>query len=101
MSQLEFRDDNAIRPAIAFRLDRPGLDGAALDALNRRFLDLILRDRTTFLTATRVGGRFVIRISILNFRTHREHVSDAIEAIRRAAGELGAEASTGSASNGV
>jgi len=79
---------------LAFRLDRPELDGEALDNLNRRLLDLILRDRTTFLTATRVGDRFVIRISILNFRTHREHVADAVEAIRRAVLELADERST-------
>jgi hypothetical protein len=40
------------------------------------------------LTPTRIAGRFVIRICILNFRTHREHVEDCVAAIREAAAEL-------------
>ena len=74
---------------LAFRLLRPDLSAERQDELNRRFLEAIHRDRKVLLTPTRIGGRYVIRISILNFRTHREHVQDCVEAIRRAAAELG------------
>jgi aromatic-L-amino-acid decarboxylase len=73
---------------LAFRLRRPDLPGERQDELNRRFLELIHRDRKVLLTPTRIGGRFVIRICILNFRTHREHVEDCVAAIREAAAEL-------------
>jgi aromatic-L-amino-acid decarboxylase len=74
---------------LAFRLHRPDLDGDGQDDLNRRLLDAIHRERKVFLTPTRVGGRFVIRISILSFRTHRDHVEECVEAIRRAVAEIG------------
>jgi aromatic-L-amino-acid decarboxylase len=73
---------------LAFRLRRPDLAGAQQDQLNQRFLERIHRERKVLLTPTRLAGRFVIRISILNFRTHREHVEDCVEAIRSAAAEL-------------
>jgi aromatic-L-amino-acid/L-tryptophan decarboxylase len=73
---------------LAFRLRGDDPDGARQDARNRRLLELIHRERKVLLTPTRIGGRFVIRICILNFRTHREHVEDCVQAIRRAVADL-------------
>jgi hypothetical protein len=42
------------------------------------------------LTSTRVGGRFVLRIAVLSFRTHAVHVGHAIDDIRAALREMGA-----------
>ncbi|MFS8103055.1 aminotransferase class V-fold PLP-dependent enzyme [Lentzea alba] len=36
-----------------------------------------------FLSSTRLGGRFTLRICVLSHRTHREHVDEVIELIRR------------------
>ncbi|SFQ96304.1 aromatic-L-amino-acid decarboxylase [Lentzea waywayandensis] len=36
-----------------------------------------------FLSSTRLGGRFTLRICVLSHRTHREHVDEVIELVRR------------------
>jgi aromatic-L-amino-acid/L-tryptophan decarboxylase len=71
---------------VVFRLTRPGLDDDELNALNRDFLERINRRRRVFLTATTLSGnRFVLRICVLSFRTHRERMEMAIEDVRAAA----------------
>ena len=87
--QLERLDDMEIvaRPQlsiVAFRLAPAGLDLEATNRLNRDFLDRINAPRRVFLTATNVGGRFVLRICVLSFRTHRERMEMALEDIRTA-----------------
>jgi len=69
----------------AFRLHRPGHTDQALDTLNHEFLDRILAEQRVWLSGTVVAGRFVLRICVLSFRTHREHVDEAIACIARAA----------------
>ncbi len=66
---------------VAFRLAVPGLDAAATDRLNRDFLDRINARRRVFLTATTAGGRFVLRICVLSFRTHRDRMEQCLEDI--------------------
>jgi len=73
---------------LAFRLVRSGLEGPALDDLNRRFLDRINARRRVYLTGTMVHGRFVLRICVLSFRTHRDRMEAALEDIRAAAAEV-------------
>jgi len=66
----------------AFRQVRPGLDGPALDRLNVELLKRINGRKRVFLTGTRLGGRFALRVCVLSFRTHRERVAMAVEDIR-------------------
>jgi aromatic-L-amino-acid decarboxylase len=73
---------------VAFRLRPPGTGDAALDELNRAFLEGINSRRRVYLTATRLSGRLAIRICVLSFRTHRDRMDQALEDIRAAAGEL-------------
>lgn len=73
---------------VAFRAVRPGLDEAALDALNARVLERTNARRRVHLTATRLGGRFAIRICVLSFRTHLDRVRMAIEDVRAAIAEV-------------
>jgi aromatic-L-amino-acid/L-tryptophan decarboxylase len=73
---------------VAFRLRRPGLDGAGLDALNRDLLDRVNARKRVYLTGTLLRGRFAIRICVLSFRTHRDRIEMALEDIRAAAAEL-------------
>jgi aromatic-L-amino-acid decarboxylase len=75
---------------LAFRLAAPGLigDDDEQDDLNRRLLDAIHRRRRVFLSGARLQGRFALRISVLSFRTHRQHAERAIEDIRAAVAEV-------------
>jgi aromatic-L-amino-acid decarboxylase len=67
---------------LAFRLVRPGLDEAALDALNRALLDRITAKKRVMLTPAIVDGHFVIRIAIVSHRTHHDRVAMALDDIR-------------------
>ena len=67
---------------VAFRLSRPGLDGAALDALNRDLLARVNARKRIYLTGTLLRGRFAIRICVLSFRTHRDRIEMGLEDIR-------------------
>lgn len=73
---------------VAFRF-RPKV--ADEDAWNARLLRRVNAGRRVYLSSTTVGGRFVLRICVLSFRTHGRHVATAVEEIRRAAREEGSE----------
>ena len=73
---------------LAFRLVPPGLDGGAIDQLNRDLLRRINHRQRVFLTATTLEGRFVIRICVLSFRTHLDRMRQALEDIREAVSEV-------------
>jgi aromatic-L-amino-acid decarboxylase len=72
----------------AFRLVRPGLDPLALDALNRNFLAAVNARQRAYLSGTVVGGRFVLRICVLSFRTHRDRMEEVVKDLREVAAEL-------------
>jgi aromatic-L-amino-acid decarboxylase len=72
---------------LAFRVVRPGLDEAALDALNRRVMEAVNARKRVYLTHTLARGRFLIRICVLSFRTHLDRMEMAIEDIRAAISE--------------
>ncbi len=73
---------------LAFRLVRPGRTEAELDALNRALLDRINARQRVLLSGTTLGERFVIRMCILSFRTHRERVDEAVTIVREVVREL-------------
>jgi aromatic-L-amino-acid decarboxylase len=73
---------------VAFRLIDRDLSTDALNALNRCLLDRINARKRVYLTSTTLGGRFVIRICVLSFRTHHERLQAAIEDIRSAIAEV-------------
>lgn len=73
---------------LAFRLAPEGVEGEALDGLNRRFLERINARQRVFLSATTLRGRFTLRICVLSFRTHRERMVQGMEDVRSAAREL-------------
>lgn len=72
---------------VAFRLDLPGLNGTALDAINQRVLDGVNRRKRVLLTGTVLDGRFTLRICVLAFRTHRERLEKCLEDLRAAVAE--------------
>jgi aromatic-L-amino-acid/L-tryptophan decarboxylase len=58
------------------------------EEFNRRLLERINASRRVFLSSTMVGDRFVLRVCIVSFRTHRDRVEEAIDIIRKAAADL-------------
>jgi aromatic-L-amino-acid decarboxylase len=67
---------------VAFRLRRPGLDEAELTLLNQQLRDRINARQHVFLTPTMLGGRYVIRICVLSFRTHLDRLQQCLQDIR-------------------
>ena len=73
---------------VAFRLSSPDSDIEAENRLNRLLLEKVNMRKRVYLTATMLRGRFVLRICVLSFRTHRDRVHACIEDIRAAVREL-------------
>ena len=44
--------------------------------------------RRVFLSSTRIGGRYALRICVLSFRTHEDRVRDAARALQEEARAL-------------
>ncbi|MGE0679573.1 MAG: aspartate aminotransferase family protein [Candidatus Binatia bacterium] len=72
---------------VAFRLSRPGFDRETLNQLNRALLQRINAKKRVYLSGTLLGDRFVLRLCVLSFRTHRDRMQMAIEDIREAVKE--------------
>lgn len=64
-------------------------DEAAIDRHNAGLLDAINRRQRVMLTPTVLSGRFVLRICVLSFRTHRDRIEAGLADIRAAIAELG------------
>ena len=75
---------------VCFRWDPAGrgLDDAALDARNAAIMDAVNATGEVFLSHTRLGGRFTIRVAVGNLRTEERHVARAWELLRAAATDL-------------
>ncbi len=59
-----------------------------VEAFNRKLLAYIVKSKKLFLSSTLLHGKFVIRVCILSFRTHKAEVEEAFEIIKRAAKKL-------------
>lgn len=73
---------------LALRVARPGETEERLDELTRELQRGVNRRNRVHLTGTRFGGRYVLRVCVLSFRTHRERVETALEDLRSALAEL-------------
>jgi glutamate/tyrosine decarboxylase-like PLP-dependent enzyme len=73
---------------VAFRYRPPSGD---IDAFNRHLLQRLQEEGRIFLSGTRIDGADWLRCAILSFRTHLEHVDEAIEVLGRLAAALEAE----------
>ena len=73
---------------VCFRHRRPGASDPELDQLNQRLLERVNASRRVFLTHTRLGGRFVLRLVVAQRTTGREHVEEAWRLLRAAAAEI-------------
>ena len=72
---------------VAFRLKRSGMDGASLNRLNEKFLGGINARKRVYMTGTKLGDVFALRICVLSFRTHQDRMQQCLEDIRAAAAE--------------
>jgi len=72
----------------AFRLEPAGMAEDELDALNRAILERVNGRQNVYLTATRVAGRFSLRICVLSFRTHMDRMEQCIDDIRASVREV-------------
>jgi aromatic-L-amino-acid decarboxylase len=61
------------------------LDDETLDLRNAAIIDAVNRTGHVFLSHTRLGGRFTIRVAIGNLRTEQQHVDAAWRLLREAA----------------
>ena len=73
---------------LTFRARRPGASDEEEDAFNRRLTASVNEKQRVLLTGAVVKGRFLIRICVLSFRTHRDRVEAAIEDVRASLAEL-------------
>jgi aromatic-L-amino-acid decarboxylase len=72
---------------VCFRYHPAGRSEEELDATNARLLAVVNASRERFLTHTRLGGRYVIRLVVGQRGTAREDVAAAWGAVRQAARE--------------
>jgi aromatic-L-amino-acid/L-tryptophan decarboxylase len=80
-SRFEVLDEPQLS-VVAFRLR--GKD----DALNAELLQRVNARRKVFLSSTVVAGRYTLRLCVLSFRTHRDHLAQAIAALQEEAQAL-------------
>jgi len=75
---------------VCFRyVDRSLRDENAVAALNRALLERLQLGGEAFITSTELGGRFVLRACIVNYRSTRDDLDRMLDAIRALARELG------------
>ena len=87
----EARDWKVVAPVpfslVCFRCAPDGMSDAESDALNERILDRVNASGEAYLSHTKLGGRFTLRMAIGNLRTERRHVERAWALLREAAAE--------------
>jgi len=60
------------------------------DSFNRRLVKAVQADGKVFITSTMMDGHFVLRLAVLNFRTHIEHVDYLLTLLDRLTRDAGA-----------
>lgn len=78
---------------VAFRCTRVDGDGPAGDAATAELLRRVNAERRVFLSSTRLGGRLVARICVLNPNTDKARIEEALDAVRRHSAALAADGS--------
>ena len=68
---------------VCFRHEPPGLSAEEIDRHNEELLHHVNASGAGYLSHTRLGGRYVIRVAIGNIRTDRSHVRDVWEVLRQ------------------
>jgi aromatic-L-amino-acid decarboxylase len=87
--RLEILDEPQLS-VVAFRARLPGASAPDEDAATAELMRRVNARKRVFLSSTVIGGRQVVRLCVLSFRTHQDRVREAVETIRA---ELGAPGS--------
>jgi aromatic-L-amino-acid/L-tryptophan decarboxylase len=58
------------------------------DEFNRKLLDKVLQDGRIFISSTRIGGSFMLRLAILSFRTHLDTIEMALSILKTESANL-------------
>lgn len=74
---------------VCFRYARAGQDEEALTAINAAIMESVNASGEAFLSHTRLGNRFVLRLALGNLRTERVHVARVWELLRDAGQRYG------------
>ena len=83
---------------VCFRYAPPGTTEATRDEINEAIMHAVNDGGDIFLSHTKLGGRFTLRLSIGNIRTEERHVALAWERLRDAAARLGPHSAAASRS---
>jgi len=59
-----------------------------LDAFNRAVIEMIQRKGEVYMTSTQLGGKFSLRVNIINFRTNEADLDFLLDCVEAAAKEL-------------
>jgi aromatic-L-amino-acid decarboxylase len=70
---------------VCFRYAPAGASEADRDAANSAILERVNASGSAYLSHTKLGGRYVLRLAIGNLRTERRHVEHAWRLLREAA----------------
>ncbi len=82
---------------VCFRWRAPGIDGAALDALNEELLVRLQESGVAVPSHTRLGGRFALRVAITNHRTTLQDVELLADEVLRLGDALASRSGAGAA----
>ena len=74
---------------IDLRWNPGGLSDDELNRRNRDWLDRVNRRRNVHITGTTLDGRYVLRICVLSFRTHRDRMERCLTDLEECSSELG------------
>ena len=77
---------------VCFRYIRPGLDDAALDALNKEILVELQEQGIAVPSGTTIRGKYVLRVAHTNHRSRREDFDVLVREVMRIGKELAVEA---------
>ena len=56
--------------------------GPESNCKGEQLMERVNARRRVFLSSSRINGRYVLRICVLSFRTHRRDVEEAVRALR-------------------
>ncbi|MCB0429025.1 MAG: hypothetical protein KDD54_02845, partial [Flavobacteriales bacterium] len=58
------------------------------DAFNQAVMDRVLQIGRFFFSTTRIDGKFMLRVCILSFRTHRKMMDEALAILKEQIAQL-------------
>ena len=74
---------------VTYRWAPPGVSPDRANVMNQMIVDGVRRDGRVFISSTMLDGRFMLRLAILAFRTHRRTIDLALRVLREQAAKVG------------